>query len=108
FIFSSSTRHTISDRDWSSDVCSSDLDGSRHFPFGSQSYAGRPLREFCPAIQPHASLSQKLRRKAHVFSTVHTPEPELLLLPLQEIGRASCRELKFLQLRGYNLTLKLS
>jgi len=27
FFFSSRRRHTRSDRDWSSDVCSSDLDG---------------------------------------------------------------------------------
>src|SRR2546421_12975842 len=29
FFFSSRRRHTRSDRDWSSDVCSSDLDGGR-------------------------------------------------------------------------------
>src|SRR2546421_5987617 len=30
FFFSSRRRHTISDRDWSSDVCSSDLSGAAH------------------------------------------------------------------------------
>src|SRR5216683_256041 len=30
FFFSSRRRHTRSDRDWSSDVCSSDLNASKH------------------------------------------------------------------------------
>src|SRR5207249_8057017 len=32
FFFSSRRRHTRSKRDWSSDVCSSDLDAERHDP----------------------------------------------------------------------------
>src|SRR5206468_5611139 len=36
FFFSSRRRHTRSDRDWSSDVCSSDLAGRR--PFTGDSY----------------------------------------------------------------------
>src|SRR6266513_4050600 len=34
FLFSSRRRHTRSKRDWSSDVCSSDLDGDRFVPVG--------------------------------------------------------------------------
>src|SRR5205085_8229865 len=34
FFFSSRRRHTRFDCDWSSDVCSSDLDSSSVFPFG--------------------------------------------------------------------------
>src|SRR3989440_8774060 len=34
FFFSSRRRHTRSDRDWSSDVCSSDLDGEHGQPVG--------------------------------------------------------------------------
>src|SRR5206468_7079280 len=39
FFFSSRRRHTRSDRDWSSDVCSSDL---RRAPFSSGYLANRP------------------------------------------------------------------
>src|SRR5947209_9404634 len=36
FFFSSRRRHTIYWRDWSSDVCSSDLSGARSDPTGQQ------------------------------------------------------------------------
>src|SRR5712664_4546259 len=42
FFFSSRRRHTRSDRDWSSDVCSSDLRGFSASPW--QKAAGRKLR----------------------------------------------------------------
>src|SRR5699024_12131150 len=50
FFFSSRRRHTRSKRDWSSDVCSSDLrlpirQGLRHEPLRSLSGSSRPLTE---------------------------------------------------------------
>src|SRR5690349_6455717 len=44
FFFSSRRRHTRSLRDWSSDVCSSDLDLARHF------FAPADIRSFIDAI----------------------------------------------------------
>src|SRR2546422_9184833 len=51
FFFSSRRRHTRCSRDWSSDVCSSDLDGNEalEFVFGRGQYAGRNL-ERMPAV----------------------------------------------------------
>src|SRR5206468_10017874 len=51
--FSSRRRHTRSDRDWSSDVCSSDLDGPKTKPVF---YAMRK-RSFCPKKGHNLSCS---------------------------------------------------
>src|SRR5207245_7990318 len=50
FFFSSRRRHTSCYRDWSSDVCSSDLSGARpiHRKFGLGGCA-----ECCKALAPH-------------------------------------------------------
>src|SRR3712207_9468420 len=72
FFFSSRRRHTRYWRDWSSDVCSSDLT-SRSRPAGScpRETTTTPLRE-----QPSAALA----------GTSWAPSTGF------EIGRASCRE----------------
>src|SRR5438105_11779817 len=85
FFFSSRRRHTRSTRDWSSDVCSSDL--------------SRPL-QVQPA--PHHRLSQSVELSArplpaagHRRDGEHGPHQATLLRqppPLEQIGRASCRE----------------
>src|SRR5206468_9566099 len=49
FFFSSRRRHTRSDRDWSSDVCSSDLPAASRNP-------GRALRLRCAAPRRHELL----------------------------------------------------
>src|SRR5699024_11739833 len=64
FFFSSRRRHTISKRDWSSDVCSSDLPGVA------------PLRPVVRGLH----LAAVLKRLAE--------ETELVA----QIGRASCRD----------------
>src|SRR5699024_12162256 len=67
FFFSSRRRHTRSKRDWSSDVCSSDL-----------SCQGHALLRRVPQEQLQQSEVQRYRpSRAH---------------PRREIGRASCRE----------------
>src|SRR5438067_1135367 len=51
FFFSSRRRHTISKRDWSSDVCSSDLLRPAREPRGP-SRSVRPLRRRLSSVQP--------------------------------------------------------
>src|SRR5438105_12823879 len=71
FFFSSRRRHTRSTRDWSSDVCSSDL---------PQVAAGGPdLRR----------LRRRQGRAGHVAARRRSSEPGAAG---QQIGRASCRE----------------
>src|SRR2546421_2592537 len=87
FFFSSRRRHTRSDRDWSSDVCSSDL---LSFPYFVDEYdpdfpskrLGKGLTEYVlrtgQALLATPELHQELEQRGEV---------ELI-----EIGRASCRE----------------
>src|SRR5690606_40672201 len=64
FFFSSRRRHTRFSRDWSSDVCSSDLPGEQP----------RPLVFYVPGCDqtkeawPHPFYNQALQRGMHVFS----------------------------------------
>src|SRR5438445_8601910 len=84
FFFSSRRRHTRYWRDWSSDVCSSDL---------------------VHRLAHHAGLPLPTRRSAGAAGyDVCSAEPDLVLQPLErrlirtglalaiQIGRASCRE----------------
>src|SRR2546430_8005069 len=85
FFFSSRRRHTRFDCDWSSDVCSSDLDAKQ------LSYAyvipGGAARVAVPIDQPTAEVDLL------VEDTVATVTAARLdTLGVQEIGRASCRE----------------
>src|SRR5207253_3912955 len=91
FFFSSRRRHTRWPRDWSSDVCSSDLTG------GITPVAGMPdiPRSFVslPAVmyQPGKVLSLGMGTKATVIDfNPATPTWKATAPP--EIGRASCRE----------------
>src|SRR5205809_6583281 len=74
FFFSSRTRHTRCSRDWSSDVCSSDL-GLAHGGRGPTPRAGERQEPPPPAASPRDPAGQ--------------PRPPRTA---QEIGRASCRE----------------
>src|SRR5699024_12229723 len=85
FFFSSRRRHTRSKRDWSSDVCSSDLGGAT---FDScLRYLNedpwerlRKIRAKCPDVK-----LQMLLRGQNLLGYKHYPDDV-------EIGRASCRE----------------
>src|SRR5947209_10752072 len=88
FFFSSRRRHTRCWRDWSSDVCSSDLPlRARHYvPKGANLRKPRPLLVFFHGggfalgdLDTHDAPCRALCR-------------ELDLHVLSEIGRASCRE----------------
>src|SRR5436309_11678102 len=92
--FSSSRRHTIFSRDWSSDVCSSDLGAG-------DAYAGGYLLWRLSGGSPPASHDHGL----HSLSRVLTSPSARASRPLvqshrayvpkrasEQIGRASCRE----------------
>src|SRR5699024_11900643 len=86
FFFSSRRRHTRSKRDWSSDVCSSDL-GIEHVIRGDARCVvtvpvepRQPLPQCCDEVLPC------LRRFSLVTPVRQSPGAE------RQIGRASCRE----------------
>src|SRR3712207_6934937 len=89
FFFSSRRRHTIYWRDWSSDVCSSDLGGGCG-PTGRARRSRAPPPP-TPSPQGGGDLSEAdrpLRNRGHALGPGEIEEPH----PLDEIGRASCRE----------------
>src|SRR5206468_9565582 len=76
FFFSSRRRHTRSDRDWSSDVCSSDLcvgralsSPWRRVGVGESGGRGRILGHFClrPALRACSKKSTTLPRQMHLL-----------------------------------------
>src|SRR5206468_10067219 len=92
---SSRRRHTRSDRDWSSDVCSSDLMRNRHIVrrringferiFGFQVDRDRDILQW---------LGGELLgvERVDVFEQPAISGQQLLIRDFDEIGRASCRE----------------
>src|SRR5690606_40245559 len=78
FFFSSRRRHTRFSRDWSSDVCSSDLHAVH------LTMPGRGRQRHGIEIVAHQLLAE-----LHGFGTVHI-----------EIGRASCRERVYMPVVG--------
>src|SRR5690606_39300247 len=91
FFFSSRRRHTRFSRDWSSDVCSSDLMGAGdpapglHFAPGEASEAGRH-RVLVEAVDD--TLRERLAAAEGEVATAAALVEE----SRAEIGRASCRE----------------
>src|SRR5690625_6988804 len=94
FFFSSMRRHTSWPRDWSSDVCSSDLsiEDDRSIP-GLRKLAQAMKKDGAKAIilLTHAGRFSKIALK--VFGVVYGPSKMHLKTPVEhtEIGRASCR-----------------
>src|SRR5439155_2147821 len=91
--FSSRRRHTRWPRDWSSDVCSSDL-AERRFTFRVEDdhlyIGGKPFRLFREKWADIAAIDIDER-----YGTIRTRAGRtrrLDLADLEEIGRASCRE----------------
>src|SRR5207247_11304982 len=91
--FSSSRRHTSSTRDWSSDVCSSDLQvpskrrGSHGFSCYSPCPPGTPRS--VPGTEPASKTPPGGRRDTDRASG---PLRTFLSSCWRKIGRASCRE----------------
>src|SRR2546421_2317668 len=87
FFFSSRRRHTRSDRDWSSDVCSSDLSAimmATDFLLNAHKPTDPSFGDIMQ-IKQNANRAAALVRQLLAFSRKQTLRP-------QEIGRASCRE----------------
>src|SRR5206468_4930526 len=109
FFFSSRRRHTRSDRDWSSDVCSSDLYMTEKFAqtiFGVNTFQLRRRPIFTPNV-PDSVWRAWQRRPRIRFSDADAVEAGLTVPVItawqssdnvtvsfgnKEIGRASCRE----------------
>src|SRR5699024_12002176 len=91
FVFSSRRRHTRSKRDWSSDVCSSDL-----IPDYAQ--VASPLYELMGKKakfewhEKHDRAFKELREKMSSEPVVRLPDLNKPFIVKTEIGRASCRE----------------
>src|SRR5688572_20887194 len=78
FFFSSRRRHTRFDCDWSSDVCSSDLEGALHDDLQITSYCDRPIRTTL-IVQVDADFAdifevkrQQLDRKSTRLNSSHS------------------------------------
>src|SRR5699024_11982389 len=86
FFFSSRRRHTRSKRDWSSDVCSSDL--GKKFPFVCLQFRGQNHiladRIVLYWSHKHKEAENMIRKIIHI--------DEEKCNGCGEIGRASCRE----------------
>src|SRR5690349_6588792 len=87
FFFSSRRRHTISLRDWSSDVCSSDLRRS----------SGPAARPSWPTFKStwmkrNGRLRDSDRSGAITLEFKGHRLGKAILVSFEEIGRASCRE----------------
>src|SRR2546429_1356173 len=85
FFFSSRRRHTRCSRDWSSDVCSSDLAALAH---RAHSGAGQHL----DLALLDSQIALLAYQNTNYFATGVPPERIGNLHPNIEIGRASCRE----------------
>src|SRR5690606_40241726 len=89
-VFSSRRRHTRVSRDWSSDVCSSDLGASRRRPADRRAPVSKaPARSAKKKEAP--AKDEALARKDVAHRTMEEAAEELARLAA-EIGRASCRE----------------
>src|SRR5699024_12099460 len=83
FFFSSRRRHTRSKRDWSSDVCSSDLTPYRNFLLVELRKILHQRIDSCRTEkQQHIVIELFLGSKIITYRTIH----------YYQIGRASCRE----------------
>src|SRR2546429_2827069 len=87
FFFSSRRRHTRCSRDWSSDVCSSDLEASRSRAVG---YVETSLRDGLTL----RGLLKRLAGARGRLAVAGTPEQVADIIEdwFRQIGRASCRE----------------
>src|SRR5699024_11634407 len=92
FFFASRRRHTSSNRDWSSDVCSSDL---------SSVYFRNPQGRIIAALCINFDVSTIAQAKGLLEGLLPDNEPEPAQAPNKfigrdlvavKIGRASCRE----------------
>src|SRR5438067_8444578 len=88
FFFSSRRRHTRSKRDWSSDVCSSDL------TLTTRTLLTRMCRRYPTLRQLHLNSGNQFYAKRQYHRAIEAYDRELGRdgSSFDEIGRASCRE----------------
>src|SRR5256885_5642570 len=84
FFFSSRRRHTRLQGDWSSDVCSSDLDPVKN----TMTQIPIPVKPGTPQAEPEEVLAASAYWGTEPISTAKATAHSLMM----EIGRASCRE----------------
>src|SRR5256885_4976590 len=86
FFFSSRRRHTRLQGDWSSDVCSSDLETRADAPQATT------LRAFMDGVVAHWQSRHAVEHFDYVQADEDFPILSDTALQQMEIGRASCRE----------------
>src|SRR5437868_9906787 len=100
FFFSSRRRHTRSKRDWSSDVCSSDLGAVGLTGLRAESPFLRGLLDRI-GIEPSFQHREQYKSAANILTETEMPAPQREELDnllgamagqITQIGRASCRE----------------
>src|SRR5690606_40970259 len=91
FFFSSRRRHTRFSRDWSSDVCSSDL---KRRGFVMEPPLSRLLEALdqITLLEADPGAGVRLAVEVDVEHTTDCRAGDADAVPFQEIGRASCRE----------------
>src|SRR5437660_4627502 len=107
FFFSSRRRHTRWPRDWSSDVCSSDLEAGldplpSYTPPSRERLSGDTAKRF-PLILITGDREKSYhhsRFRDQPWALKVSPDPRLTMHPATEIGRASCRERRRHSVRG--------
>src|SRR5207248_7960471 len=91
--FSSRRRHTRSYGDWSSDVCSSDLEHGQRGQAPHRTEVGRPAGEAAPLlVQLPGERGRERRLPGDDGRQGVLAGRDLRDGALEEIGRASCRE----------------
>src|SRR5690606_40106205 len=89
FFFSSRRRHTRFSRDWSSDVCSSDL-GYRPSFKNLVGWFSAEEMAFAKSVIAEVGLSEMMDRRVEQLSGGQ--KQRVGIARAMEIGRASCRE----------------
>src|SRR3546814_9532334 len=89
FFFKQKTAYELRISDWSSDVCSSDLDGDVH-ELPDASAEARAAQ----ADPEAARANWYARKRAHLDNAIDADDKVLLVMACEklQIGRASCRE----------------
>src|SRR3546814_5880769 len=99
-MFKQKTAYEMRIRDWSSDVCSSDLRFDP--PAGTMTFLPASMSRYCAWAPSYSSRAVEAKRQAHPSRLVRAPEgrgapPDVVAAPMgmntsAQIGRESCRE----------------
>src|SRR5437660_2070831 len=98
FFFSSRRRHTRWPRDWSSDVCSSDLQAATGLPVmrgvvtGGSGFLGSHVADVLAERGHDVTVVDVSPTHRHRWVAADLLDRDALAAAFREIGRASCRE----------------